>query len=61
VGTVTLERGDTTIVFKRVPAQVCESCGEEYYDEAITATLMKAAEEAANSGVRVDVPEFVPA
>ena len=28
--TVTLERDSLTLVFKRVPAQVCPNCGEEY-------------------------------
>lgn len=35
--TVTLEGGGSTLVFKNVPAQVCENCGEAYVDEAITA------------------------
>lgn len=34
--TVTLERDGTTLVFKNVPAQVCENCGEAYVDEATT-------------------------
>ena len=25
--TVTLQRGDTTVIIKGVPAQVCENCG----------------------------------
>jgi len=28
--TVTLERDDVTLVFKDVPARVCENCGESY-------------------------------
>ena len=61
VGTVTLERGDTTVVFKKVPADICENCGEKYYDEAVTASLLNTVEEAARSGVHVDVREFIPA
>ncbi len=34
--TVTLERDDVTLVFKDVPARVCENCGESYVDEAVT-------------------------
>ena len=60
-GTVTLERGKTTIVFKSVPANVCENCGERYYDEATTAALLKIAEEAVNQGVTVDVREYMAA
>ena len=56
--TVTLERGGTTLVIKGVPAQICENCGEEYVDEAVTARLLKAAEDAVRAGVQVDVREF---
>ena len=30
--TVTLTRGDATIVIRDVPAQICAICGEEYVD-----------------------------
>ncbi len=35
--TVTLTRGETTLVVKGVPACVCSNCGEEYVDDATTA------------------------
>ncbi|MGQ0571780.1 MAG: type II toxin-antitoxin system MqsA family antitoxin, partial [Armatimonadota bacterium] len=59
--TVTLERGGTTLVFKGVPAQVCPNCGEAYVDEEITKRLLRIAEEAARSGVQVDIREFIAA
>lgn len=59
--TVTLERDGTTLVIKGVPANVCTNCGEEYVDEGITARLLKTAEEAARSGVEVDVREYAAA
>ena len=59
--TVTLEREGTTLVIKGVPADVCANCGEEYVDETITARLLKTAEEAAQSGVEVDVREYIAA
>lgn len=58
VTTVTLERGKTTLVFKQVPAQVCENCGEAYLDELTTQTLLEIAENAAQSGVQVEVRNF---
>ncbi len=60
-GTVTLERGGTTVVVKKVPAEICSNCGEKYYDEQITAHLLQVAEEAARSGVQVDVREYLAA
>lgn len=59
--TVTLERGNTTIVFKNVAAQVCENCGESYVDEVTTTQLLAAAEAAVKAGVQVEVREFVAA
>ena len=59
--TVTLTREQLTLVVKDVPAQVCENCGEEYIDADITARLIQTAEEAAQSGVQVDVREYMAA
>jgi YgiT-type zinc finger domain-containing protein len=59
--TVTLERGGMTLVFKGVPAQVCNNCREAYVDEDTTRRLLCDAEEAANSGVHVDIREFAAA
>jgi hypothetical protein len=58
---VTLERGNTTVVFRGVPARVCTNCGEAYVDEVVTRQLLQTADEAARSGVQVDVREFVAA
>ena len=33
--TVTLQRGDTTVIIKGVPAEVCENCGEYYLEDTI--------------------------
>ncbi|QIN80197.1 YgiT-type zinc finger protein [Rubrobacter marinus] len=59
--TVTLERDRMILVFKKVPAEVCEVCGEEYVDEETTAQLLAAVEEAARTGVQVDIREYVAA
>ena len=57
--TVTLERDAMTLVFKNVPAQVCTNCGESYVDETVSSYLLKTAEDAAHSGVQVDIREFI--
>lgn len=56
--TATLERGDTTIVIKEVPADVCDNCGEEYLSQAISAQLLKQAEDAVRAGIQVDVRKY---
>jgi len=59
--TVTLDRDGTTLVFRNVPAQVCENCGEQYVDEQTTAKLLDDAEKAAGAGVQLEVRSFVAA
>jgi len=58
---VTLERDGSTLVFKSVPAQVCNNCGEQYVDSETTARLLHQAEEAAKAGVEVEVPPYAAA
>jgi len=59
--TTTLERNSTTVVFKNVPAEVCQVCGEAYLDAATTRHLLHIVEEAARVGVQVDVRSYVAA
>ncbi|WP_138678111.1 type II toxin-antitoxin system MqsA family antitoxin [Candidatus Accumulibacter phosphatis] len=59
--TVPLERDGMTIVFREVPALVCENCGEAFHDEAVTTSLLKQAEQAALAGVEIDVRRFAVA
>ena len=59
--TVVFERDGTTVVVKSVPARICANCGEEYVDEATTAQLLATAEQAAQSGILVDIRACVAA
>lgn len=59
--TATFERGSATIVVKAVPASVCDSCGEGYLSEEVTAKLLEQAEAAAKAGVQVDIRKYVAA
>lgn len=56
--TVTLERGDTTVVIKGVPANVCENCGEYYLSEEMTDRVLAMAEEAVAHGAEIEVLRF---
>ncbi len=55
------DRGSLTVVFRDVPSQVCQNCGEAYLLEATTSQLLKLAESAAKSGVQVEVREYLAA
>ena len=56
--TITLERDDTTLVIKRVPADVCQNCGEGYVDEETTEQLLQMAEEVIRADVQVDIRQY---
>ena len=53
--TVTLERGNSIILFKEVPAQICDNCGHYYLDENIAAEVMNQAEDAISKGTELEV------
>lgn len=57
--TVTLEREGAIVVFKRVPAEVCENCGEYYLSDEVTGELLERAEEAIASGAEVEIRRYV--
>jgi YgiT-type zinc finger domain-containing protein len=59
--TVTLERDGLTYVIKKVPAQVCPNCGEDYVDEKVTGDLLKSAEQMVKVGTQVDIRQYVAA
>lgn len=58
---ITLERGATTVMFKRVPTEVCENCGEVYHDAKVTHSLLQQADQAARGGVEIDVRQYASA
>lgn len=55
---ITLERDGTTLLFKNVPANICDNCGEIYHDEMVTRSLLEQAEQAAARGVELDVRRY---
>ncbi len=56
--TVTLEKDSSTIVFKEVPAQICDNCGEKYIDKSATKELLNKAKEIVKNGVEVDIRKY---
>lgn len=56
--TVVLEKGHTTLVFKNVPAQVCENCGEEYLSSDTNNSLLKKAQEAVVRGIDFEMLRY---
>jgi YgiT-type zinc finger domain-containing protein len=56
--TVTLQRGDTIVIIKQVPGNVCENCGEYYLSKEITSVVLERAEEAVRKGAEVEILRF---
>ena len=56
--TVTLQRGDTTVILKQVPAEVCQNCGEYYLSDTLAGQVMDKAEAAVKSGAEVEILRF---
>ena len=58
MATVTLQRGAVTVVFRHVPAQVCQTCGEEYVDDKTSGRLLAQANDAMRSGVEIEIRSY---
>jgi hypothetical protein len=53
-----LARGEATIVIKKVPADICENCGEYYLSDKISGKILTMAEEAIKLNNEVEVIQF---
>ncbi len=56
--TVVLEKEGSTLVYKRVPARICNNCGEEYISSEINRTLLQHARKEADRGVTLEMMNF---
>jgi YgiT-type zinc finger domain-containing protein len=55
---VTLERGDSVLVIREVPAEICEDCGEYYLDAATAERVYAEAEAGLRRNVQVEIQRF---
>jgi len=55
---VTLERNGCTVIFREVPADVCDNCGEYYLSEELTEKLLTRADAAVKSGAEIEILRF---
>lgn len=56
--TVTLERGETVVVIRDVPAEICGSCGEYYLDAEVTEKVLASTDDAVKRGAVVEIVKF---
>lgn len=57
--TVTLQQQESVIIFKKVPAHICENCGEYYLSEEITEQLLTQAQNAIDNGAEVEILHLI--
>ncbi|MBR0030858.1 MAG: type II toxin-antitoxin system MqsA family antitoxin [Treponema sp.] len=55
---VVLTRGSATVIFRSVPAKVCDDCGEYYLDEPTAQDVYERAEKCFSSGQEVAIIEY---
>ncbi len=53
--TVTLERDGSILLVKDVLANVCQNCGERYYNAAVTDQLLTLADRAFAQGAELEI------
>lgn len=53
--TVTLEKGDTIVLIKDVPAEVFTNCGHYYLSSEMNKLVLEKGKEAYNKGVELEV------
>jgi YgiT-type zinc finger domain-containing protein len=56
--TVVLDNKETTLVFKDVPAQICDNCGEEYLSSETNKRLLRLSKEAVRRGVSLELLRY---
>jgi YgiT-type zinc finger domain-containing protein len=56
--TFTLEKSGVIVVFKNVPALVCENCGDFYLTKETTQLLLEKASKTLGKGVEFEIINF---
>ena len=56
--TVVLEQNETTLIFKKVPANICNNCGEEYISSNTNRKLLNHARNEISRGITLELLEF---
>jgi len=49
------DRDGSIVIFKNVPALICDNCGAKQFDAKISAELLKQAREARKNGAELEV------
>ena len=58
---ITLSKDDSLIVFKKVPAEVCTNCGEQYIAQEVTKEVLNLANDSLKKGTLIDIRDYIAA
>ena len=56
--TVILEREETILIVRHVPAQICDTCGEEYISSEVNRSLLQHAKEEYDRGIALELLNY---
>lgn len=56
--TVTLQRGESTVIVKGVPADICDNCAEYYLSAAVTDKLLEQVDAVLQAGAELAVRRY---
>ena len=59
--TASFDHNGATIIIRGVPAEVCQTCGENYLAEDVSTKLLSQVRDAARNGVQVDIRQYLAA
>ena len=57
--TVTMNRGNSVIVIKEVPAEICNNCNDYFLSSEVTNSVLSIAEDAVEKGIEVEILKYV--
>jgi YgiT-type zinc finger domain-containing protein len=56
--TMSFQEGDTTVVVKDVPAEICQTCGESYMSTEVAETIERLVDGAVRKGTEVEILRY---
>ncbi len=56
--TVILEKNQTIVIMKHVPALVCDNCGEEYVSSEVNKSLLSHAQKEYDRGIALELMTY---
>ena len=59
--TITIDKGKVLIVFRHVPALICEKCGESWLEDTTSAKLENLKSKLVKIGAEIEIIDFASA